>query len=453
MLAVNALSLVFGVLANLSILLAVRDGSGWLANYDLQLTVSTVVGGLIASVILIALVITASAELSLPSLPSFSFTEAFYYAILSAVLYFITSSFIIYTAYMLWQLSKDERLEVQFAKGQSRLMLLTVLLMAYILIGATVFSHIEGWIYLDAVYWADATILTIGFGDFTPSTILGRALLLPYAACGIFILFLIVYCIPKLVFNRASSMWEIYIRDKERIRKVKEREEQERAKNEAFRNHSSNAKPAKENKKPDQHMDTAKAMEALESQSNERKEKDREARKRDFLLMQDILKRSTRRRLLYSMSLWASCLLCLWLVGAACFFSFERSHGWTYFDAIYFTFTAILTIGYGDISLSSDSGKAFFVLWSLIVVPTLTMFITTTVEAVGGPYLVAQKNRVKKGICGKKISSEEKGGLISQFPIIPTGGNFRLTGESEAWREICSRSNFPIMLMTRPFYW
>jgi potassium channel subfamily K len=408
---VNALSLVLGVLANLSILLAVRDGSGWLAKYDLQLTIATVVGGLTASVILIALVITASAELDLPSTPSLSFTEAFYYAIISAVLYFITSSFIIYTAYMLWKLSKYERSEVQFAKGYRRLMLLTVLFMAYILLGAIVFSHIEGWNYLDAVYWADVTILTIGFGNFQPSTNLGRALLLPYAACGIFILFLIIYCIPKLVFDRGGSMWEIHLRDQERIRKVQEREEQERAQNATFQSHLPNGNAPKEDKKPAQDMDAAQATGALD----EAKEKHREARKRDFMLMQDILKRTTRKRLLYSIILWASWLIILWLVGAACFYSFERAFGWTYFDAIYFTFTAILAIGYGDITLSSDSGKAFFVIWSLIVVPTLTMSIIAMVEAVGHPYVVSRKIRLKE-MSGKISSSEEKRSITGQFP-------------------------------------
>jgi potassium channel subfamily K, other eukaryote len=76
--------------------------------------------------------------------------------------------------------------------------------MAYILFGAAVFFHVEGWRYLDAVYWADVTILIIGFGDFKPLTTLGRALLIPYATGGIFILFLFICCVPKLVERRGS---------------------------------------------------------------------------------------------------------------------------------------------------------------------------------------------------------------------------------------------------------
>ena len=55
-------------------------------------------------------------------------------------------------------------------------MLLTTFCVAYILFGAIIFSHAEGWGYLDAVFWADVTLLTIRFGDLKPETHLGRSL-------------------------------------------------------------------------------------------------------------------------------------------------------------------------------------------------------------------------------------------------------------------------------------
>lgn len=183
LIGINAVSLFCGVVANLSILLMAEEGNGYLAflaKYNLQLITTTIIGGGCASVILVALVLSTLVELRLPYL---AFTEAFYYAIISAALYFITTTLLIFTAYMLWRnrSSKEKISQVQFVHGHHRLVLLTVLFMAYILLGAVIFSRVEGWRYLDAVYWADVTILTIGFGDFKPSTNLGRALLLPYA--------------------------------------------------------------------------------------------------------------------------------------------------------------------------------------------------------------------------------------------------------------------------------
>lgn len=49
---------------------------------------------------------------------------------------------------------------------------------------------------------------------------------------------------------------------------------------------------------------------------------------------------------------------------------------WTYYEAVYFGFLGLLTIGYGDETPVSNSGKAFFVVWSLLAVPTLTILIS-----------------------------------------------------------------------------
>ena len=47
-----------------------------------------------------------------------------------------------------------------------------------------------------------------------------------------------------------------------------------------------------------------------------------------------------------------------------------------------FAYTSLLTIGYGDFALDSNSGKPFFVLWSLLAVPTLTIVISNMGDTV-----------------------------------------------------------------------
>jgi potassium channel subfamily K len=290
------------------------------------------------------------------------------------VLYFVTSAFIVYTARMLRRSQQTkEQIRKQFAQGHRGLKLLTMLFMGYLLIGALVFSKIEGWGYLDAVFWADVTILTVGFGDFTPRTHLGRSLLFPYATFGIFILFLVIYAITNVVFERGKSTMEIRLRDKDRIRYVKKRDQSLSAEN-------TQAKPD----------DTVPG--SRESLANE----EREARRRDFNTMNKIILRAARKRILYSMSAWMFFAFFLWLVGALVFYRAEKDQRWTYFQAVYFTFISILAIGYGDMTLQSMFGKAFFVLWSLIVVPTLTMLISTGTEAVGIPYMTGLKKWYKE---------------------------------------------------------
>ena len=75
--------------------------------------------------------------------------------------------------------------EFQLTMSQRTLMLQTISFLVYLLAGAAVYSHIEGWLFLDAVYWADFTLLTVGIGDYSPETHLGRGLLFPFAIGGI----------------------------------------------------------------------------------------------------------------------------------------------------------------------------------------------------------------------------------------------------------------------------
>jgi potassium channel subfamily K len=49
---------------------------------------------------------------------------------------------------------------------------------------------------------------------------------------------------------------------------------------------------------------------------------------------------------------------------------------------MYFAYTSLLTIGYGDYTPLSNSGKAFFVFWSLLAVPTLTILISNMGDTV-----------------------------------------------------------------------
>lgn len=45
----------------------------------------------------------------------------------------------------------------------------------------------------------------------------------------------------------------------------------------------------------------------------------------------------------------------------------------SYFDALYVCFCSLLKIGYGDFTPKLNGGRPFFVVWSLIAIPTMTM--------------------------------------------------------------------------------
>ena len=67
----------------------------------------------------------------------------------------------------------------------------------------------------------------------------------------------------------------------------------------------------------------------------------------------------------------------LWCVGAIVFWKAEhKSQGMTYFQALYFCYVSLLTVGYGDLSPKSNPGRCFFFIWSLIAVPTMTILVS-----------------------------------------------------------------------------
>ncbi|KAK9485198.1 hypothetical protein V1527DRAFT_144244 [Lipomyces starkeyi] len=266
-------------------------------------------------------------------------SQGFFYGIFAAALYVCISILLaIYTcsAHSV-HLSPEDRRAVE----NTPLMVQTMVFEIHLVGGGAVFSTIEGWSFMDAVYFADYTILTIGIGNITPKTHLGRSLLFPYAASGIMTVGLIISSIRSFV--KGQRMMNL------------------RMKIEKARLDSNSGRSTQPNGKGNSTTDLAKD---------------------DFLELQAIKSKYTRRHrwtiLLSSVFAW----FFLWLVSAGIFRRSESGQQWTYFDALYFTYTSLTTIGYGDLYPTSNFGTAFFVFWSPLAVPVLTLFISVMGDTV-----------------------------------------------------------------------
>ena len=216
LIAVNAVSLAFALIANISLLLNMARRVSFRIAQPL-----TILGFWAASVLLIGLIIKASTSFHATGVKNQALTQAYYYAIFAAGLYQMISYLMCLTVYGAYKghYSKEFKLTV----AQRTLMLQTIVFMVYLLLGALVYSHIEGWAFLDAVYWADFTSLTIGVGDsYTPKTHLGRSLLFPFALGGIIILGLVVGSIRSLVLDRGKKKLAARLTEKTRVKLIKE---------------------------------------------------------------------------------------------------------------------------------------------------------------------------------------------------------------------------------------
>ena len=213
LIGLNALSLVLALGANLALLFNMAR--------RLRFSVAqpiTIVGWYASAFILIGLVAAASyaPSMQLPPEQNPALTGAFYYATMAAGLYVVVASLMVVTV---WGAHRGHYSSTfQLTASQRTLMLQTIAYLVYLLGGAAVYAHIENWLFLNGVWWANYTLLTIGIGDYHVITNLGKGLLFPYAIGGIVVLGLVVGSIRSLVLERGKEKMAARMIEKQRER-------------------------------------------------------------------------------------------------------------------------------------------------------------------------------------------------------------------------------------------
>lgn len=361
LLAINAIQLVIAVVSNFFLLLNMTKR----VRFSIAQPI-TIVGWYISSILLVSLCATASGPLLKQPEIEYVWSQAFYYGLFAAILYFIVASLMVVTVWgaQTGHYPKD----FELTPSQRTLMLQTILFLTYLLVGALVFCHVEDWLYLDAVYWADVTLFTVGLGDVALTTNLGRGLMIPYALIGITTLGLVIGSIRSLMLDRGKSQLDARILEKKRRQFVRRLMRSRKGKvlepiAEKDADYYPELKSDDSSQKP--------PMAELERRHNE------------FHLMRKIQDQASKRRRWTAMGVSTTTWAVLWLVGAKVFQECEAPYQkWSYFDGVYFSFQAMTTIGYGDITPVSNGAKAFFVFWSLLALPTLTVLISNAGDTV-----------------------------------------------------------------------
>jgi potassium channel subfamily K len=252
----------------------------------------------ISSFTLVGLTAAATGPLRLGPSTTWAFTPAFYYAIIAASLYFVCASLMVVTVVGAYKGRYDK--DFKLTTSQRTLMLQTIGFLVYLLLGALVYSHIEDWLFLDAVYFADFTLLTIGIGDLAPVTNVGRGLLFPFAIGGIIILGLVVASIRSLVLERGKVKLGARLVEKERQRILKEIDKSCQGLLIPINDEKSKASTAG-------------------GEEEQREFTERQRREMEFQIMRKIQERAATRRKWVSLAISASTWFALWFAGAAIF--------------------------------------------------------------------------------------------------------------------------------------
>lgn len=289
---------------------------------------------------------------------SVEYTQYFFAGILAASIYCLIA--ILLATYVAGarslRLSFTDRQTVECTSIIYRAIALSVLLLG----GAGIYSTVEGWSLMDALYFTDYTILTIGIGNITPQTHLGRSLLFPYATAGIVSLGLVITGVASFTNQMRDLKLSYQIDEARRI----------------IRGQGDAERTAKEIP-----TDGGKSRSASPVQS---KFPQRSEVLKLHKVKSDFYRRNRWEGLIFFSAAW----FMLWLVSAAAFRRSERNEDWTYFTALYFTYTSLTTIGYGDFYPTSNFGTVFFIFWSLLALPILTNLVTAMGEVLRGLLLL-----------------------------------------------------------------
>ena len=344
LIAINSVSLVFALTANLFLLLNMARRVSFAFAQPI-----TLVGFYTASLLLMALVgVASTSRFRLEPRQEHALSQAYYYAMIASALYFIIASLMLFTIYGAYKgrYPKDFRL----SPSQRTLMLQTIGFMFYLLLGALVFAEVEGWNFLDGVFYADFTLLTVGIGgEFVPITHTARSLLFPYAIGGLVIVGLVIGSIRSLVLEHGKQKMAARFTEIKREKILASFNDKTRTIN----------------------LGWFSKMEYLKEGLSEL-----QMREQEFRVMRRVQEISERNRRYTSLAISTTAALLLWFLGALVFMFAEKPQGWTYFSSLYFAYTSLLTVGYGDLVPQSNAGKSFFVFWSLLAVPTLTILIS-----------------------------------------------------------------------------
>ncbi len=81
-------------------------------------------------------------------------------------------------------------------------------LIIIIAIGTTLFHFIEGWRWLDSLYYCIATLSTVGYGDFHPITDAGKIIFIIYIISGLGVLFAFVNVFAEKFIKQSAGLLE-----------------------------------------------------------------------------------------------------------------------------------------------------------------------------------------------------------------------------------------------------
>ncbi|KAL1411067.1 Potassium channel [Vanrija albida] len=262
--------------------------------------------------------------------PGFQYDQGFWCAVVSCIISGIIAVCLLLHYVLVFGRPEYDLEEIRL-QGR-KFMLSVTTFIGLIGIQALVFNFIEGWGYLNSIYFSVQSALTVGYGDLVPTKAVGKVLIFPFAVLTISLLANEVSTIIDFIQNRAQDK-----RDGWR-------------KNYAVAMHKE-----------------ALARQPYATLIDEMS-----------LIHQINLHQETMVQL-YDLFWSGFTLAAFWLIGAVIFHFLED---WGYGNTLYALMITCLTIGFGDYTPVTPAGRVVWIIYALMAVPIVTSFAVQTVTGI-----------------------------------------------------------------------
>lgn len=326
---INSLSIVFGIVSNLFLFLNYRKKIRY--SYAQIISIS---GWGIASFFLTALLIGYHAWFHKTGLDrTYDLGEGFYFACIAVILHFANHVLLLINE--LGFLLKKYKPLFNIDKVQETLIIQTVAMCVWLMIGASVFTRVLDLSLSDSMLYCITSVTTIGTQNVVADTnYLGQTLTSIWIVCGLVMFGLIITSIGRMTFNfsKMTLAWHRM----EVLRKI------------VYKAH--------ENDNP---------SELSNSDS--------------FNLIKKINKWAFQIQGIYEVASALAIFMLTLMCGAMAFSLLEP---WSYRFSVYFCFFNLMTLGLGIESPTTPGGKAIFCAWAIAAVPVMTILVSTTSDFV-----------------------------------------------------------------------
>ncbi|CCG82310.1 putative Ion channel [Taphrina deformans PYCC 5710] len=353
-LILSSLSLFFNLVAN--ILLFLRFTMANRKAYTVVTRVSMIFWLLKAATAMVNLIVFGVYH---NNEPGYTYLEGFWSAIVSCFLASLSALMLL--VHYFYEFDPRIALKNNDVRLRGRGFMVNVtFFMISIGIQGLIFSRIEHWTYLDGLYFSTVSVLTVGFGDFSPTTTAGKIVLFPLVLLGIAQLAVVV---SEIIDFFSQKSLDLTLATKHHI-------ERERLRKELS-------------------QETIDLNEELKLLEKSQKEQD-------------------NRTELIGLGYSLLSFFCLWFIGALVFSKIE---GWTYGNGLYFSYVFFLTLGFGDYSPATAAGRVIFIVYALLAVPVMTSFAVQSITRTMS--LLSERNFLRR-----KTSAAPKQAPITHHALL-----------------------------------